>query len=260
MPELPEVEHAVRRLRAAMEGRTVRRIRTLHASFKRRLPRARARLAEGRAVREVYRAGKYQIIELDGDVRIVAHFRLDGDWAIGVADDDPPRFARAAIELDDGRRVALEDPRALATLTVHRGREEGLPAIGPDPTDRTLRPRDLAARLEKRKVPIKLALMDQRIIAGVGNIYAAEALWLARIHPARPARSLDAPDVARLLRALRTVLAHGDPRSARYRSDRGDRRLAVYDRAGEPCRRCRAQIDRTIMGGRGTYFCPGCQE
>ena len=259
MPELPEVEYATSLLRKAIEGKILARIATPHKSFAKRLPRARARLAEGRQVLKVERKGKHQVIHLDGDIVVVAHFRLDGDWKVETTDAPMEKFARAAMEFTDGTRVSLVDFRALATLTVHRAKDAYLPALGPDPTDPELDVEAVCAALSKRSIPVKQALLDQKVLAGVGNIYAAEALWLAKIDPRVTGKALGKARCVRLIDALRDVLAAGDRASARYRTA-GGARLNVYDREGQPCRECGKPISRITQGTRSTYFCATCQK
>jgi formamidopyrimidine-DNA glycosylase len=181
---------------------------------------------------------------------------MTGDWVVGRADEALPRFARAALTLDDGSRVVLDDPRALSTLDLHpAGAPLGID-LGPEPDDKSLTARSLRGVLAKRRGPIKPVLLDQRVIAGLGNIYAAESLWHARISPIARAASLDEGQVGRLLTAIRRVIARAT--GARY-TDESVSRLAVYDREGKPCRRCRTPIERIVQAGRSTYFCPRCQ-
>lgn len=258
MPELPEVEHAAGVLRRASKGKTIARVVGFHPSFVKRLPAARAKLANGKRVLRVERHGKHQVMHVESDVVIVAHFRLDGDWEVSHAGRPPSRFARGAIEFTDGTRVALVDPRALATLTVHRAAERYLPALGPDPTSADLGVGGVCAALARRSIPIKQALLDQKVLAGVGNIYAAEALWRARIDPRVPAKSLGIARCERLLEALRDVLATGDRASARYRTA-GSSRIQIYGNEGAPCPVCATPIRRITQGARSTWFCPTCQ-
>jgi formamidopyrimidine-DNA glycosylase len=182
---------------------------------------------------------------------------MTGDWQIDRAADPRPRFARALLELDDDSRVVLEDPRALSTLDLHPAGAPPELGLGPEPTDPALTAKTFAAVLSKRRGPIKPVLLDQRVIAGLGNIYAAEALWHARISPSAPASSLSPKQVAALLAAIRRVIDRAT--GARY-TDASVSRLAVYDREGEPCRRCRTPIERIVQAGRSTYFCPSCQR
>ena len=256
MPELPEVERASRLLRDAVVGRTIAAVRLLHPSLARRVPKRGLAALAGAEIVAVDRRGKHQIMALADGRRIHVHFRMTGDWAVGRSTEPLPRYARAAIDLDDGSRVVLDDPRALSTLDVHPA---GAPldlGLGPEPHDDALTARSLGVSLARRRGPIKPALLDQRLIAGIGNIYAAESLWRARIGPRRPANSLEPRERAALLRAIRSVIDRAT--GARYR-DGADGRFAVYDREGKPCRRCRTPIVRIVQAGRSTYFCPHCQ-
>jgi formamidopyrimidine-DNA glycosylase len=260
MPELPEVEIAVAVLRRALVGRTITAIDVRHAAHRRRLGTATAARLIGERVVGVERRGKHQLVRLASGATLHVHFRMAGDWAIDTADAPWPPSARLAITTDDGTRAVLTDPRALSTATWHPADVDPLPTLGPDAIDDALTAPRLAARLAGRRTPIKVALLDQRIVAGVGNIYAAEALWRARIDPRRQARSLSLPEVARLRRAIRAVMRAGLAAPGRYADGTTSRRFAVYDRAGAPCRRCRSPIARLTQAGRSTYWCPGCQR
>ena len=257
MPELPEVESAVRRLRAAAAGKTIARVELLHPSIRRRVSPARLRSLRGARVRDVERRGKHQLLHLEDGRVIHAHFRMTGDWTVDHADDGLPRFARATITFDDGTRVVLDDPRALSTLDLHPAGADLSLGLGPEPGDPALTVDYLARALAKRRGPVKPALLDQRLIAGLGNIYAAESLWHARISPLAPAASLTKKQIASLLTAIRKVIERAT--GARY-TDESVSRLAVYDREGKPCRRCRTTIERMVQAGRSTYFCPRCQR
>lgn len=257
VPELPEVESATRRLRRAIAGKTIVRVDVFHPSLRRRLSKARLRSLAGAEVRAVERRGKHQLILL-ADGRVVhAHFRMTGDWHIDRVEDELPRFARAALSFEDGARVVLDDPRALSTLDLHPAGAPIELGLGPEPSDPSLTAESLRDALSKRRGPIKPALLDQRLIAGLGNIYAAEALWHARIAPAAPANTLTRQQVTSLLRAVRRVIDRAT--GARY-TDSSVSRLAVYDREEKPCRRCRTPIERMVQAGRSTYFCPNCQR
>ena len=257
MPELPEVEDAARRIRAVIVGRTLVRISLHHAAYRRRLSRTRARIAEGKRVLAVERRGKHQLIRLEGDVTVLVHFRMTGDWEIGLSSAPLDRFARAQLLFDDGLRVTFVDSRALGTLTVHRG-HDGLPAFGMEPLEDGFTPQTLRVALARRRIPIKVALLDQDVVAGVGNIYAAEALWRARIDPRLPADMLDAAALRRLVRAIRLTLTNALRAPARY-AQASDVRFKVYDREGKPCPRCRTAIQRITQSQRSTYFCSQCQ-
>jgi formamidopyrimidine-DNA glycosylase len=256
MPELPEVESAVRRLRHAIVGKTIDRVALLHPALQRRITVARLRSLRGAHVDAVERRGKHQLISLAGGRTLHAHFRMTGDWHLDMASDELPRFARAAISFDDGSRVVLDDPRALSTLELHPANVPPDLGLGPEPSDPALTAASLHAALARKRGPIKPVLLDQRLIAGLGNIYAAESLWHARIAPTTASSSLTLARVKALLAAVRRVIAKAT--GARY-TDASVSRLAVYNRQGKPCRRCRTPIARIVQAGRSTYFCPHCQ-
>ena len=260
MPELPEVAHAVRRLRRAAVGRAIVAVRALHPAPARVLTPALCRRLAGHRIVAAARRGKSQLLTLDDGTTLVVHFRLDGDWAVVPSDQMPPAFARVTFALDDGRTLALTDPRALSTVTVHPAADPPRFALGPEADDPTLTAAALRDRLRDARAPIKTALLDQRRIAGLGNIYAAEALWRARIDPRTPGAQLSAARVARLLDGIRTALREGTREAGRYRTGARRRPFAVYDRAGASCRRCGGTIRALTQAGRTTYWCPGCQR
>ena len=247
MPELPEVEAAARRLRAVAVRQTIAGVERLHPAMRRQLKPSTVKRLVGETITGVERRGKYQILRLSGGGALVVHFRMTGDWEIGTVSEPLPAYARVVITLGNGARVALVDPRALSALSTV------VPDVGPDPTDSSFTAAQFHALLARRKAPIKVALLDQRLVGGVGNIYAAEALWKAKINPRRPARSLTAGEAGRLLRAVREVMESG----GRYTY--GEGRFAVYDHEGQACRRCGTPIERFTQAGRSTYWCPCCQ-
>ena len=258
MPELPEVEAAARRFARAARGKPLARLRVLHPSLRKRIPAARAARVRGRRIARVERRGKHQLLILDDGAVIHVHFRMAGDWTVvrrGAAD---PAHARAVFEFNDGTRIALVDPRALSTLSYHADASAVLPALGMEADDPSLTPAVLARALGAKRSAIKPALLDQRVIAGVGNIYAAESLWRARIDPRAPAASLTTRRLTTLITAIRASLA-GQTGAGRY-ADGDTARFHVYGRAGEPCHRCGAAIERLTQAGRSTCFCPRCQS
>lgn len=259
MPELPEVEFAVRRLRRAVRGREIAQLRAHHPSQRRSVTARVAAAVAGRRITTVERRGKHQLLHLDDGALLLVHFRMDGDWVFGRRDTALPPHARVTLDLADGRRAVLVDPRALCTLTWHAVDAHPDLGLGPEPEDPALTPAAFRARLANRRGPIKTVLLDQSVIAGVGNIYAAESLWHARISPRAAAASLNAERAARLLAGIRTALADGHVNAGRYH--RGERLIPfnVYDREGEPCPRCRQPVRRIAQAGRSTYFCARCQ-
>ena len=260
MPELPEVEEAAARLRAAVAGRRIRALAALHPAQRRGLSAAAARRAVGRRIIAVERRGKHQRLMLDDGASLYAHFRMDGDWHIGRASAPLPRFARVTLEVTGGVRAALVDSRALCTVAWHAPGHDAFAALGPEADDPALTPAVLRAALAARRGPIKTVLLDQRLLAGLGNIYAGEALWIARISPRAAAASLSLERAARLLEAIRETLRDGVVNAGRYRSGERTVPLHAYDREGEPCERCGAALRRIVQGGRSTYYCPACQR
>ena len=256
MPELPEVESAERRLRDAALGKTIAKVSLHHPALRRRISPAKLRSLKNIRVREIERRGKHQLFLLDDGRVLHAHFRMTGDWRVGAAADELPRFARASVDFTDGSRVILEDPRALGTLDLHAA--DGHPdlGLGPEPGDASLTPASLHAAFSKKRGPIKPVLLDQRVIAGLGNIYAAESLWHSKLSPTTAASKLTPKQVTSLLASIRKVIKAAT--GARY-TDSSVSRLAVYDREGKACRRCGTTIERITQAGRSTYFCPGCQ-
>lgn len=263
MPELPEVEHAAARLRAAAEGRTIARVLVRHPSQARTLDRAACRALAGRRITGVARRAKVQLVHVDDGQVVEVHFRMTGDWDIGRIVDDPPAHERVRFEFTDGCRVSLVDGRALSVLRLHAAGALVLSAYGPEPFDeQAFTAEALHRALGRRRGPIKPALLDQALVAGIGNIYAAEACWEAAIHPATPAQRLSRPRVARLVEAIRTVLqrAQGERYHASAAVD-APPAFAVYDRAGAPCPRGDGgTVRRIVQGGRSTYYCARCQR
>ncbi len=256
MPELPEVERARRLLERAAVGRRIARIRTLHRSHTRRLSAKRVASARGRVIERVERHGKHQLLRLSGGWMLHVHFRMSGGWEIGSTAIEPTAHTRVLVDLSDDTRLSLVDPRALSTFTLHPPGPDPLPRLGPDPLSPAFDVDWLASTLRNRKVSTKVALLDQRVAAGVGNIYAAEALWVARINPRAVVATLRRPRLARLADAVRQVLTDASARQ----DDESRDDFAAYGREGEPCRRCGSQIRRVVQAGRSTYFCPRCQR
>ena len=259
MPELPEVERAARMLTRAAVGKAISAVRAIHPSLKRKLPPSDSRAVKGRRIESIERRGKHQLLRLDSGDTLVVHFRMNGDWEIGTTSEPLDRYARAAIDLADGTRVSLVDPRALSSITLDRKGSSSLPKLGREASDRSLDSDYLLEALKKKKIAIKAALMDQSVLAGLGNIYAAEALWEAEMDPRTPASRVERENLDNLLAAVRLVLSPKKRLPGRYTDPRGPSRFAVYDREGEECRRCGGTIVRLIQAGRSTYFCPDCQ-
>lgn len=260
MPELPEVEKAARQLKRAALGKTIALVRAIHPALKRKLLPSRARAAKGKRIESIERRGKHQLMHLESGDTLVVHFRMNGDWEIGTTADTLDRFARAVIELADGTRVSLVDSRALSSITLDKKGSSSLPKLGREASDPSLDADYLRSALARKKIAIKPALMDQSVVAGLGNIYAAEALWEAEMNPRKSANNVTRAKLERLVAAIRLVLSPKKRLPGRYTDKRGASRFAVYDREGMICRRCGGTIKRITQAGRSTYFCPSCQR
>jgi len=256
MPELPEVEAALEFLRTRARGRTIVKVRLLHPSLQRRLTPSQLRALGGARIARVERRGKHQLLHLDDGRVLHAHFRMNGDWALAETAAPLPRFARAVIDFDDATSLIFVDSRALGTIDLHPAGVALDLGLGPDAADPEWTAAQLADELARRRGPIKPALLDQRLVAGLGNIYAAESLWRARISPFAPCNAILRARVTALRKAIDAVLRRAT--GSRYTDD-DTVTLDVYDREGLPCRRCRTPIERAVQAGRSTYFCPTCQ-
>jgi formamidopyrimidine-DNA glycosylase len=271
MPELPEVETVARGLRASLVGRTivdveVHWVRSITAPE----PAAFAQRLKGQTVADVGRRGKWIAIALnDGDTLLV-HLRMTGQLLLDSGDRSDDQYARVLFLLDDGRRLRFSDTRKFGRIVLTADPDEVLGELGPEPLADDFTAVRLGELLAGRRGRIKPLLLDQRFLAGLGNIYASEALWRASVHPLRRADSLSPAEVQRLHEALRSVLraaiAEGGTTlaDAAYQQTNGQpgefaRKLAVYGREGEPCPRCGMEIERIKVGQRSTYLCPHCQ-
>jgi len=260
VPELPEVERAARAITRAALGKKIAAVRAIHFALKRKFTPANARAVKGKTIERIERRGKHQLLHLEGGHTLVIHFRMNGDWEMGTTADELDRFARAVIELQDGTRISLVDSRALSSITLDRDGGASLPRLGREANDASLDAAYLAEALSRKKIAIKPALLDQSVIAGLGNIYAAEALWEAQIDPRISASSLSPKQHQRLVDAIKNVLSPRRKLPGRYTQQKGRSRFAVYDREGKQCRRCGGTVERIVQAGRSTYFCPSCQN
>ena len=273
MPELPEVETVRRRLAPVLEGRRLEHVEISDERLTRPFAAAEvAQALEGEVVREVGRRGKYLVVRFDSGRALLIHLRMTGSLRHapgGTLSDDPHR--RAVATLDDGSDVAYRDVRRFGTWLLLEAPEvdEYVDArVGSEPLEATFRARDLAERLATRRAPVKAAILDQRTVAGIGNIYADEALWRARIHPLTAARDLTHEELRALHRGIRRALEAGLARQGSTLRDYAlpdgssggmQDEFKVYGRAGEPCDRCGTPIEKIRAAGRGTWYCPRCQ-
>jgi formamidopyrimidine-DNA glycosylase len=251
MPELPEVEYAASIARQAVVGRTIALVDVRHRSQRRRLTPGARRLLVGDRVEQVDRRGKYQLLRLASGRSLLVHFRMTGDWVVLARDAAVPRAVRVLLTFTDGTRLGLLDTRALSAVELIDAGVDPLAGLGPDATDRAFSVAWLRRVLARRR--------DQAVAAGIGNIYASEALWRARIDPRAPASSLGPATLARLVTAVRQTLRLAMRDTPRYCDEGFSGRFQVYDREGERCRRCGGTVRRLVQAGRSTYWCPACQ-
>ncbi|MDQ3880400.1 MAG: bifunctional DNA-formamidopyrimidine glycosylase/DNA-(apurinic or apyrimidinic site) lyase [Chloroflexota bacterium] len=296
MPELPEVETVARDLAAKVTGATIRAVAwSWDRSIRHPTPPDRfAEELRGARIARVGRRAKSVLLHLDDGRVVTVALRMTGALLVVPRGTPPDPYVRVVLQLDDERelrfrdvrkfgRIGLWAPGAVRTARPRRGRprcrsvaDERTPYSvrdvfarhGPEPLAGSFSAARLAARLEGRRARLKTLLLDQSFVAGIGNIYADEALWCARLHPLRAADTLDAGEVARLHRAIRAVLrqavanrgsSFSDYTDADGRPGDNQDRLSVYRRTGEPCLRCGRPIARVVVGQRSTHFCPRCQ-
>jgi formamidopyrimidine-DNA glycosylase len=274
MPELPEVETIRRQLAPAVEGRRLDRIQILDPRWCEPAPPEEvAQAVEGRRIERLDRRGKWLVWELADEVHLVMHLRMTGNLLLVPPGDTERRFLRVRIDLDDARHVLFSDARRFGTGVVLLGHDAvhdyfagrvGIEPLGPDFTSEALR-----GMASGRKAPVKAFLLSQERVAGVGNIYADEALWRSKIHPLRPVGTLKPKQLASLRDSVVEVLHAGiDAKGATiddYRDAAGaegsfQEAFQVHLREGEPCVRCGSTIRKIRAAGRGTYFCPRCQK
>jgi len=270
MPELPEVETTVRGLARVLEGRRLTRVEQRRADLRRAFPQDLGQRLTGATVVGLRRRAKYGLIDTDRGDTLVFHLGMSGYWRIDPAEHD--KHDHLLLETDDGRRLALNDARRFGSLDLVATKALAdwppIMALGPDALGPDLDAGWFKRRFEGRRAPVKALLLDQRIIAGLGNIYACEALHRAGIHPARAAGSISLARLARLAEAIPQVLdeavAAGGSSLRDFVSPDGtlgyfSARFDVYDREGAACA-CGGLVKRIVQGGRSTFYCPRCQR
>jgi formamidopyrimidine-DNA glycosylase len=274
VPELPEVETVRRRLAPALEGHSFEHVEITDPRLTRpHDPFEVARELKGERVAKVDRRGKYLIVRFESGRALLIHLRMTGSLRhakAGELRDDPHR--RAVVNLDDGSDVAYRDVRRFGTWLLLEPSEVDTyidARVGPEPLEDAYKAKHLAEKLESRRAPIKAAILDQRTVAGVGNIYADEALWRAQVHPLTPANELTPDEVKAVHRSIRASLQAGVRRQGSTLRDyqlpdgssgTAQDRFKVYGRGGLPCERCGTPIDKIRVAGRGTWYCPNCQR
>jgi formamidopyrimidine-DNA glycosylase len=268
MPELPEVETTVRGLERVLKGRRIDRIEARRPDLRRALPVDLGQRLTGARVTDLGRRAKYGLIGTDRGDTLVFHLGMSGHWRVDPA--EVGKHDHLLIETDEGRRLALNDARRFGSLDLVRsdelGRWPAFAALGPEPLE--VAAEELKRRLAGRSAAIKLLLLDQRIIAGLGNIYVCEALFRAGIHPKRAGGSVSLERLRRLVPAIHDVLAEaiaaGGSTLRDFVSPDGQlgyfsKSFTVYDREGQRCA-CGGTVKRTVQGGRSTFYCPKCQR
>lgn len=266
MPELPEVETVVRRLRTCLIGRT---FGDVDVSWERMLqiPAEELRLRlPGQRIEAIDRRGKYLVFRLSHGDSLIIHLKMTGDLVVMSAVQPAHQHDRILFDLDDGFQLRFRDPRKFGRVYLTDRPADVLGRLGPEPLDERFSAQDFSSLFDRRSGRIKPLLLDQQFIAGLGNIYADEALFLAGIRPERSSNSLSEQDKQRLYRAIREVLAmaiehQGSSLADKtYRGGKYQDRFLVYGRSEQPCCRCGSLIQRIRLGQRSAHFCPVCQQ
>ena len=266
MPELPEVETIKNELLPWIVGQSFTKVTIFDTEL---VPDSSAeefrRKLIGQTIQSLERRGKYLIFNLTNQT-LVMHFRMTGVLLVNPKGTD--RYARAAFRFSNGTRVVFSDLRRFGVMRLVENIDAVVGKLGPEPLSESFTPKILAKLLKKHHIPIKAALIDQNLIAGIGNMYADEALFAARIYPLRKADTLSAQEIQSLYRSIREVLcsAIGNKGASVDTYVRPDGQIGtahfnfqVAHRGGEPCPACRIPIERILVRNRGTYFCPKCQ-
>jgi formamidopyrimidine-DNA glycosylase len=268
MPELPEVETTAVELAAEVLGRRILGVIKLDHPAMVETPDVetfKARIV-GRRIEAVTRRAKWVLLRLDEDLTLAVHLRMTGILRAAPAAETPDKHTHLVLSLDDGNQIFFRDSRKFGRVKLLDA--AGLAALdqahGVEPLGEGFTPEVFADLLHGRRTKLKPLLLDQALVAGLGNIYTDEALYQAKLHPLRVAETLEGAEIGRLHAAIRDVLSRGVARKARYwdgavRAHEDFDEFAVYDRAGEPCRVCGEAIARIVIAQRGTHFCPGCQ-
>jgi len=268
MPELPEVETTVRGLSRVLDGRRIASVEARRPDLRRPLPVDLGQRLTGARVIHLHRRAKYGLIDTDRGDTLIFHLGMSGRWRINPSEIE--KHDHLLIRTDDGTRLALNDPRRFGSLdlvpTAQLAEWPPLAALGPEPLDLTAQ--ELRRRLNGRSASIKLLLLNQGIVAGLGNIYVCEALYRARIHPNRPGGSLSLDRLKRLVPAIKDVIQEaidaGGSTLRDFASPEGElgyfsNSFAVYGREGLACG-CGGTVRRIVQGGRSTFYCARCQR
>ncbi len=269
MPELPEVETVKNELSPHIIGRKLTGITLCWEGIVKKTS-AKDFLSRiiGRKVTGLERYGKYLIFSLNDDDMLVTHLKMAGSLLVGHNSSEPPKYTRAIIHLDNGTNIFFSDPRKFGAMWLIQDKRAITDKLGPEPLEDSFTAKILAQRLSRHAAPIKAVLLDQKFVAGIGNMYADEALYNSKIHPLRPANSLSPDGIDRLYRAIRQVLLSGIKNKGasmvNYVRPDGTTGTAhsefkVAHGRGKYCETCGTPIKRITVRNRGTYFCPSCQ-
>lgn len=270
MPELPEVETTVRGLRPVLEGQRIKRVTLRRPDLRRAMPEDLGQRLTGATVTALGRRAKYGLIDTDRGDTMIFHLGMSGRWRVDPVELLP--HDHLVIETEEGRRLALNDARRFGSVDLVPSADVGewpaFKALGPEPLGPQFTADHLNAALAGRTASIKLLLLDQRIVAGLGNIYVCEALYESRISPKRAGGALTKPRLGRLVEAVHLVLnaaiEAGGSTLRDYARPDGElgyfsKQFKVYGREGEPCE-CGGTVQRYAEGGRSTFWCPKCQR
>jgi formamidopyrimidine-DNA glycosylase len=264
MPELPEVETVVRAARPRLSGRTIVAFRALWARQAVPSPAAVRKGIVGRTIRDVARRGKFIVLNLDDGAALLIHLRMSGRLEYAPFEAGPPAHIRAEFDFADGGGLRFCDARKFGRIVFTRDLAAATRGLGVEPLSGEFTPQRLVALLAARRGRIKSVLLDQSVIAGLGNIYADESLFHARIHPLTAAVRVAPRQVRALHAAILNVLTEAVRRNGTsfdwaYPDGQMQHALAAYGREGEACRRCQSGIKRIVVAQRSTHFCPKCQ-
>lgn len=271
MPELPEVETTVRGLSKVLKGRRIRRVEARRADLRRAFPPDLGQRLTGATVTDLGRRAKYGLVHTNRGDTMIFHLGMSGAWRVDPA--DIGKHDHLLLETDEGRKLHLRDPRRFGSVDLVPTREleewPAFKALGPEPLGGAIEGKWLKAEFAGRTAAVKLLLLDQRVVAGLGNIYACEALFRARIDPRKPAGKVSRAKLEALAEAIPQVLDEaieaGGSSLKDFAAPDGElgyfsKRFDVYDREDEPCRGCKGKVRRIVQGGRSTFFCGTCQR
>ena len=270
MPELPEVETTVNDLKPQLTGQRISSIEVI-APKTIETPSVEEFIKNltGRRIEKISRRGKHLIFSLDNSSKLIVHMRMTGSLLIKTAADTPDKFVRVILRFENGLALHFRDIRRFGRMWLVENQDTVVGELGPEPLNDEFTPAALAAILKNRQTPIKGLLLDQKLIAGIGNMYADEALYHAGLHPLRPAGSLKSKEIAALHEAIQVVLARGIRNKGastdtyfRPSGSTGSAHLEfqVAHRKGEVCPVCQGIIERITVQQRGTFYCPVCQK